>query len=59
MATSLSTLASNLITPELEKFRETSKHFSAEDMVLVTRKGVYPYEYTDSWEKLEECELPS
>lgn len=28
------------------------------DLHLVTRKGVYPYEYTDSWGKLEEQELP-
>lgn len=27
-------------------------------MHLVTRKGVYPYEYTDSWKKLKECQLP-
>lgn len=27
-------------------------------MLLVTRKGLYPYEYTDSWEKLEEDRLP-
>jgi hypothetical protein len=26
---------------------------------LVTRKGVYPYEYTDSWARLEETSLPS
>ena len=58
MATSLTILASNLLTPNLEKFRETYKHFSIEDMPLVTRKGVYPYEYTDSWQKLEETRLP-
>ena len=58
MASKLSTLADNLITPEFEKFRETAKHFFTEDMQLVTRKGVYPYEYTDSWNKLEETNLP-
>jgi hypothetical protein len=25
----------------------------------VTRKGFYPYEYTDCWEKLDETALPS
>jgi len=58
MASSLSTLSKNLVTPRLEKFRETRKHFSIEDMSLVTRKGVYPYEYTDGWNKLEETNLP-
>jgi len=77
MASSLSTLASNLKTPGYEKFRETAKVFSLEDMPLVTRKGnflnfnidysniqnfyfigVYPYEYTDRWAKLEENALP-
>jgi len=58
MASSLSSLASNLLTTDLEKFRETSKHFSSQDMPLVTRKGVYPYDYTDSWEKLKETRLP-
>ena len=28
-------------------------------MSLVTRKGVYPYEYTDSWEKLKQNQLPA
>ncbi|XP_022164231.1 uncharacterized protein LOC111029520 [Myzus persicae] len=58
MASKLSTIAKNLITPDLEKFRETSKHFFNEDLSLVTRKGVYPYEFTDDWSKLEETTLP-
>ncbi|CAH1731651.1 unnamed protein product [Aphis gossypii] len=58
MASSLSTLSSNLITPGYEKFREIAKVFKPEDMPLVTRKGVYPYEYTDNWSKLEETSLP-
>jgi len=49
----------NLITPGFEKFRYTAKYFSTQDMSLVTRKGVYPYEYTDNWNKLEETSLPS
>ncbi|XP_061704174.1 uncharacterized protein LOC133515618 [Cydia pomonella] len=28
-------------------------------MKLLTRKGVYPYEYVDGWSKLEETSLPS
>jgi hypothetical protein len=58
MATKLENLAKNLMTPDFSKFCETSKHFSAEDMSLVTRKGVYPYEYTDDWSKLEQTTLP-
>ena len=27
--------------------------------VLLLRKGVYPYEYIDSWEKIDENGLPS
>lgn len=59
MASSLATLASNLVTSNFGKFKETGKIFTSEDLPLVTRKGVYPYEYTDSWEKLEETSLPS
>ncbi|CAI6354176.1 unnamed protein product [Macrosiphum euphorbiae] len=58
MASSLSSLAENLVTPEQKNFHETAKHFVAGDMPLVTRKGVYPYEYTDSWERLDETRLP-
>ncbi|VVC42969.1 Ribonuclease H-like domain [Cinara cedri] len=48
MASKLSSLASNLLIPDFIRFRETMKVFNKEDMSLVTRKGVYPYEYTDS-----------
>lgn len=33
--------------------------FNNNDVELVTRKGVYCYEYTDSWEKLNDTVLPS
>ncbi|XP_060870596.1 uncharacterized protein LOC132945009 [Metopolophium dirhodum] len=59
MASSLSTLSKNLITPGFEKFRDSAKHFSTQDLPLVTRKGVYPYDYTDEWDKLEETSLPA
>ncbi|KAE9536164.1 hypothetical protein AGLY_007387 [Aphis glycines] len=58
MVTSLSSLAKNLITPGLENIRERAKVFTGDDMPLVTRKGVYPYEYTDSWNKLDDRLLP-
>lgn len=53
---SLSELASNL--PK-EKFNFTKMYYNEDEMRFVTRKGVYPYEYTCSWDKLEEVELPS
>ncbi|KAE9530102.1 hypothetical protein AGLY_011564 [Aphis glycines] len=58
MASSLSTLSENLLTPGFEKFRETANYFNAKDLPLVTRKGVYPYEYTAGWNKLEQTHLP-
>ncbi|KAL4127493.1 hypothetical protein QTP88_011660 [Uroleucon formosanum] len=58
MASKLETLAKNLLTRNFSKFRESAKYFDARDMPLVTRKGVYPYEYTDGWDKLNESSLP-
>jgi len=43
MASSIATLASNLITSDFRNFRETDS---------------VPYKYTDSWEKFEETSLP-
>ncbi|KAL4147912.1 hypothetical protein QTP88_002239 [Uroleucon formosanum] len=59
MATSLEKLVNNLEKGGKSKFRETKKIFSENDIDLVTRKGFYPYEYTDSWEKLNETTLPA
>jgi len=58
MASSLSSLVQNLSSDDFIKFREIAKVFTSIDMPLVTRKGVYPYEYTDSWSKLSDTSLP-
>jgi len=48
MTSSLSTLLENLLTSEFKKFREIAKHFNAENLSLVTRKSIYPYEYKEA-----------
>ena len=45
----------------IEKFSSTYK-FCNKDLdkfILLLRKGVYPYEYMDSWERFNETKLPS
>ena len=45
----------------IRKFKNTYS-FCNNDLnkfVLLLRKGVYPYEYMDSWEKFNETSLPS
>ncbi|GFW62180.1 uncharacterized protein TNCV_1686111 [Trichonephila clavipes] len=53
MASSLDNLAKNV-----KEFRETSKYFPKDKLNLVTRKGVYPNDYKDSWQKCDETKLP-
>ena len=56
MASSLDKLASNLDDDQCKNLRQ---FFDDEEQFrLMRRKGVYPYEYVDSWEKFEETELP-
>lgn len=53
---SLEKLASYL---DNDKKTITKSYFSnLEQFQLVTRKGVYPYEYTDCWEELQQTSLP-
>ncbi|KAG8232085.1 hypothetical protein J437_LFUL012443 [Ladona fulva] len=55
MGTSLSKLVN--ASPG-NKFRQTSHVFSDVELDLVTRKGVFPYEYVNFWDKLDEECLP-
>ena len=39
-------------------FKYLSEKFSSEFLKIVKQKGVYPYEYMDSFEKFSEDKLP-
>ena len=54
MSLSLDKLASNLTDEQCKNLR----WFYKENFNLMRRKGVYPYEYMDSWERFEETALP-
>ena len=55
LQTSLANLVSNL---SLDDFHNT-KHVFKKNTLLLTRKGVYPYDYVSSIDKLFETQLPS
>ena len=42
-----------------ESFKLTKKDYSQDEFNLLFRKGVYPYEYMDSWERFDETALPT
>ena len=54
MASSLDALCKNL---SREQFREMKEVFEG-DTDLLIRKGVYPYDYMDNFDKFNETELP-
>ena len=54
LQTSLANLVGNL---QLDDFHNTKEIFK-ENVDLLTRKGVYPYDYVSSIEKLSETQLP-
>ena len=56
MSSSLDKLVSNL--PK-EAFKYTSKQFMGKELSLMSQKGVYPYDYMDSFEKFDQTELPT
>ena len=55
MSSSLSNLAKNL---PAEAFKHTGQVFQGEQLSLMTKKGVYPYDYMNSFKKFEENRLP-
>ena len=54
MSSSLDKLVSNL--PK-EAFKYTSEEFTGKKLSLMSQKGVYPYDFTDSFEKFDQTEL--
>ena len=56
MASSLEALAGNL---SKEDFKLVGQRWQGEDLELVTKKGIFPYEYMDNIGKLDAEELPS
>ena len=56
MSSSLDNLAKNL--PD-EAFKFTEQEFKKEQFELMKHKGVYPYDYMDSFQKFEKTELPT
>ena len=55
MAESLDSLVNNL--PE-DAFNNLKRYYTGDKLSLVMRKGVYPYEYMDTLERLKETKLP-
>ncbi|XP_024877133.1 uncharacterized protein LOC112457997 [Temnothorax curvispinosus] len=58
LSASLAKLASFLDKNKLKIIRSKFSTLSDDDFELLTRKGVFPYEYVDSVEKLEDTCLP-
>ncbi|XP_011859786.1 PREDICTED: uncharacterized protein LOC105557208 [Vollenhovia emeryi] len=58
LTASLDKLASLLSMDNLKIIRSNFSKLSVEDFNLLTRKGVFPYEYVDCIEKLEDTCLP-
>ena len=57
MSSSLDSLVNNLARGGHEFWG--FENYSCSQRELLIRKGIYPYEYMDSWDKFEETSLPS
>ena len=55
MASSLDKLSSNL---KIDQFVNLKKYYSGNQLSLLLRKSVYPYDYIDCMKKLDETSLP-
>ncbi|CAG2200908.1 unnamed protein product [Mytilus edulis] len=58
MSSSLQKLVENLAKEGSSKFKHMTSHFGEEQIKLLLRKQVYPYEYFDSEAKFLETQLP-
>ena len=56
MSSSLETLVKNV---PLSDLKYTSQEFQDEKLELMKRKGVYPYDYMNSFDKFDDRNLPS
>ena len=56
MSSSLDKLVSNLPKDDL---KYTSKEFTGKKLSLMLQKGVYPYDFMDSFERFDQMELPT
>ena len=56
MSLSLDELVRNL---PAEALKYTNKRFQKEKLNVMTRKGIYPYDYMDSFKKFNKTELPT
>ena len=54
----LASLDKLVISNAKESFILTQQEHSKDKFELLIRKGVYPHEYMDSWERFDETELP-
>ena len=57
MASSLDSLMNNLVKGGIKLFGFDD--YNESQYNLLTRKGIYPYEYMSSWDCFEETQLPS
>ena len=55
MASSLDKLSSNL---KIDQFVNLKKYYSDNQLSLLLRRGIYPYDYVDRMKKIDETSLP-
>ena len=55
MASSLDKFSSNL---KIDQFVNLKKYYSGNQLSILLRRGIYPYDYVDCLKKLDETSLP-
>ena len=47
------------VSPVYNNLKYTSEEFKGDKLHLMSKKGVYPYDYMDSFEKFDQTKLPT